>query len=67
MTYCDILIDKITRIFQVLLRKEKNMKVVAINGSPRKEGNTAKLIGHVFSELEKKGVRPKLSSLAIIL
>ncbi|KKG15891.1 FMN reductase [Methanosarcina sp. 2.H.T.1A.6] len=32
------------------------MKVVAFNGSPRKEGNTASLIEHVFSELEKEGI-----------
>jgi multimeric flavodoxin WrbA len=32
------------------------MKVVAFNGSPRKEGNTAALISHVLSELEKEGI-----------
>jgi len=32
------------------------MKVVAFNGSPRKEGNTASLIKHVLSELEKEGI-----------
>lgn len=32
------------------------MKVVAFNGSPRKEGNTAALIRHVFAELEKEGI-----------
>lgn len=32
------------------------MKVVAFNGSPRKEGNTAYLIRHVLAELEKEGI-----------
>jgi multimeric flavodoxin WrbA len=32
------------------------MKVVAFNGSPRKNGNTASLIRHVLAELEKEGI-----------
>lgn len=32
------------------------MKVVAFNGSPRKEGNTANLIKKVFVELEAEGI-----------
>jgi len=32
------------------------MKVVAFNGSPRKDGNTAILIGYVLAELEKEGI-----------
>lgn len=32
------------------------MKVVAFNGSPRKEGNTAALIKYVLAELEKEGI-----------
>lgn len=32
------------------------MKVVAFNGSPRKNGNTAILIRHVLDELEKEGI-----------
>jgi multimeric flavodoxin WrbA len=32
------------------------MKVVAFNGSPRKEGNTAALIKHVLTELEREGI-----------
>ncbi len=39
------------------------MKVIAFNGSPRKEGNTAKLIGHVFSELEKEGIETEMMQL----
>ena len=40
------------------------MKVVAFNGSPRKDGNTAILIKHVFGELEKKGIETELVQLA---
>lgn len=32
------------------------MKVVAFNGSPRKAGNTAILINHVFRKLEDEGI-----------
>ena len=32
------------------------MKVVAFNGSPRKEGNTYLLIQRVFEELKKEGI-----------
>jgi len=32
------------------------MKVVAFNGSPRKEGNTATLMKHVLDELEKEEI-----------
>jgi len=32
------------------------MKVIAINGSARKDGNTAILIKRVFSVLEKEGI-----------
>jgi multimeric flavodoxin WrbA len=40
------------------------MKVIAINGSPRKNGNTSILIGHVFSELEKEGIQTEMIQLA---
>jgi multimeric flavodoxin WrbA len=40
------------------------MKVVAFNGSPRRDGNTAILIGHVFCELEKRGIETELVQLA---
>jgi len=40
------------------------MKVIAINGSPRSNGNTAILIGHVFSELEKAGIQTEIVQLA---
>lgn len=40
------------------------MKVVAINGSARKDGNTAFLVGKVFEELEGEGIRTELVQLA---
>jgi multimeric flavodoxin WrbA len=40
------------------------MRVVAFNGSARKDGNTAVLIGHVFQELEKEGIETELIQLA---
>lgn len=40
------------------------MKVVAFNGSARKDGNTALLIRHVFSELEAAGIETELVQLA---
>src|SRR5659263_593359 len=40
------------------------MKVVAFNGSARKQGNTAILIKHLFTELEKEGIETELIELA---
>jgi len=40
------------------------MKVVAFNGSARKDGNTAILVRQVFSELEKEGIDTELVQLA---
>ncbi|MDH4265485.1 MAG: flavodoxin family protein [Deltaproteobacteria bacterium] len=40
------------------------MKVVAFNGSPRKDGNTSILIKHVFNELEKQGINTELVQLS---
>jgi multimeric flavodoxin WrbA len=36
------------------------MKVIAFNGSPRKEGNTAALIKYVLKELEKEGIETEI-------
>jgi len=36
------------------------MKVVAFNGSPRKDGNTAHLIKHVFDALDRAGVATEM-------
>ncbi len=40
------------------------MKVVAFNGSARKGGNTAILLGHVLGELEKEGIETELVEMA---
>jgi len=40
------------------------MKVVAFNGSSRKDGNTAMLINRVFDELEKEGIGTEMVQLA---
>jgi len=39
------------------------MKVVAFNGSPRKEGNTSILVNKVFSELHREGIETEQISL----
>lgn len=40
------------------------MKVVAFNGSARKEGNTAILLNHVLDELKAEGIETEVFSLA---
>jgi multimeric flavodoxin WrbA len=40
------------------------MKVVAFNGSARKGGNTAILLGHVLGELAREGIETELVELA---
>lgn len=40
------------------------MKVVAFNGSARRDGNTATLIKHVFAELEARGIETELVELS---
>ncbi len=40
------------------------MKVIAFNGSARKEGNTALLLNTVLKELEAEGIRTEMYSLA---
>jgi multimeric flavodoxin WrbA len=40
------------------------MKVLAINGSSRKDGNTALLIQHVFSALKQEGIETEMVQLA---
>ncbi len=40
------------------------MKVFAINGSARKDGNTAALVRHVFSELEAEGIECEMLQLS---
>lgn len=40
------------------------MKVVAINGSARKDGNTAILINQIFDVLRKEGIETEMIQLA---
>ena len=40
------------------------MKVLAVNGSARKDGNTALLIHTVFEELNKEGIKTELIQLS---
>ena len=40
------------------------MKVIAFNGSARKDGNTAIMIKHAFKELEAEGIKTELVQLA---
>lgn len=40
------------------------MKVIGINGSSRKDGNTAIIIGKVFDKLNKEGIETELIQLA---
>jgi multimeric flavodoxin WrbA len=42
----------------------REMKVVAFNGSARKDGNTAILVNTVFKELKKAGIKTELVQLA---
>ncbi len=42
----------------------EKMKVVAFNGSPRKNGNTTQAIEIVFKELKKEGIETELIQLA---
>jgi multimeric flavodoxin WrbA len=44
----------------ILEDREKTMKVVAFNGSPRPDGNTRILLGYVLGELEKEGIETEL-------
>ena len=39
------------------------MKVVAFNGSPRGDGNTFRLIQHVFAALNQEGIETELKAL----
>lgn len=45
-------------------QKDYEMKVLGINGSSRKDGNTAIIIGKVFEELNKEDIETELIQLA---
>jgi multimeric flavodoxin WrbA len=40
------------------------MKLIAFNGSPRKDGNTTQLMGHLLQEIEKEGIETELVQLS---
>ena len=40
------------------------MKVLAINGSARKDGNTSLLVNTVFEELNKEGIETEMVQLS---
>ena len=40
------------------------MKVLGINGSARKDGNTAMIMNQVFEELKKQGIETELVQFA---
>ena len=46
------------------MKRGKNMKVVAFNGSARKDGNTTILVNAVFKELKKAKIETELVQLA---
>jgi multimeric flavodoxin WrbA len=46
------------------MKRGKNMKVVAFNGSARKDGNTAILVNAVFKELKKAKIETELVQMA---
>jgi len=46
------------------IEQENDMKVIGFNGSPRKDGNTYRLINHVFHELQQEGIETELVQLA---
>jgi len=53
------------RVSGVMVEKNgEHMKVVAINGSARKDGNTAQLMTMVFDELDKAGIECEMVQLA---
>jgi len=45
-------------------KKENPLKVIAINGSARKDGNTAILINFALQELEREGIKTEMVQLA---
>ena len=46
------------------MREGKTLKVLGINGSPRKDGNTSVFINFAFQELEKEGIETELLQLS---
>jgi multimeric flavodoxin WrbA len=48
---------------KLVFTRRTSMKVIAFNGSPRKEGNTYQAISIVFDELKKEGIETELIQL----
>ncbi len=46
------------------IMEAKQMKVIGINGSARKDGNTAIIMNRVFAELNREGIETELIQLA---
>ena len=53
-----------TFVYHSCVERRGAMKVVAFNGSPRREGNTAILLNLAMDELGKEGIETELISLA---
>ena len=50
--------------YTIGIKGEEKMKVLAINSSARKDGNTAILINRVFEELKKEGIETEMVQLS---
>jgi multimeric flavodoxin WrbA len=55
--------ERIGAFINLILRNGADMKVVAFNGSARRGGNTAILLGHTLRELKKEGIETELVEL----
>jgi multimeric flavodoxin WrbA len=53
-----------SRFMQEVKEHSAALKVVAFNGSARKNGNTAILLQYVLQELEKEGIHTELVELS---
>jgi multimeric flavodoxin WrbA len=53
-----------TEIEHKAIGRESDMKVVAFNGSPRKDGNTNILINRLLREVEREGIETELVQLS---
>ena len=63
--YCGEILDEVILENRQWFKKEEDrMKVVALNGSSCRDGNTALLLNFVLDELEKEGVETELIQLA---
>ena len=56
--------SELTAADSLNLKSDKKMKVVAINGSSRKDGNTADMLNLVLGEIKKEGHETELIQLA---